>query len=273
MDRQALAPLPPLHRRDVAMQIRGDFFPGVESVAVGTLGGGRVRHSADCNAAVTAAAAANGRIERQSTACAPARPDAVPCALKRQPSNPTLVGMTLTAISLGAAFAALVNSAPRPPEPTAAPFTHAELRRVVAGPADLVALVDAGQTRSSEVRKLLRTLFTRRGFVYMGWSPTLPTGFRGGLQGRVEVTSDGLTCLWIALRPTRANDGLLPIVAHELQHAVEALDAQPASVEAIQRLFAERAAFRHRGVFETREAIEVQLRVFDQLRATRRGAR
>ena len=126
-----------------------------------------------------------------------------------------------------------------------------------------------GQDRSPTFRKLIVELQTRRGFVVLAWNPALPRPLNGALMDRVRTTPDGVVCLWIGLRPTRPDAKLLPVLAHELQHAVEALRSGTPEGASLEPFFSRIAAYRHVSAYETAAALEVQSQVTSELRDAR----
>jgi hypothetical protein len=79
------------------------------------------------------------------------------------------------------------------------------------------------------------------------------------------MTPDGIVCLWVGLRPAREDDRLLAILAHELQHTLEALSSDIAGGESLEAFFSRIAASRHVRGYETADALHVQSRVRREL--------
>jgi bacterioferritin-associated ferredoxin len=135
----------------------------------------------------------------------------------------------------------------------------------------IVALVEQGIARSATFRLLVDTLNASDVIVYV--EPKLnhrpPSGF---LAHRV-VARGPARYLRIAVDLHGADERLIGLVAHELQHAVEVAQAvnvrsSQAMVELFERLAI--GAFCG-GCYETEAALVMQERVLEELRARRPG--
>ena len=167
--------------------------------------------------------------------------------------------MTISIFCAAVALAALH----RVPEAGVSPQ---HLPHVLGGEPALSRLAGVGYDRSPTFRQLIGALQSRRGFIILAWNPALPRPLNGALADRVRVSPDGVAILWVGLRPSRADDRLLPLLAHELQHAVEALDSQTPHGGSLEAFFSQIAVSRHVSGYETAAALEVQARVRTELR-------
>lgn len=167
--------------------------------------------------------------------------------------------MLITALCIAATLLSLSR-------PSNSPLQAGPLPSVLGGEPDLRQLAQIGHDRSPTFRKLITELHARRGFLILGWSSALPRPLNGALMDRVRVTPDGVVCLWVGLRPARPDEKLLPLLAHELQHAVEALKSRTPDRSSLEPFFRRIAAFRHVRGYETAAALEVQSRVRRELR-------
>jgi hypothetical protein len=116
------------------------------------------------------------------------------------------------------------------------------------------------------MRTLLDRIAALNGLIYLSWTPQLPPGVEAALMQRMQRTPDGTKCLWIAIhRRSHLSAALIPVVAHELQHAIEVLESGASSSAEIEGYFRERTNMRSR-VQETREAQRIQQLVERELR-------
>ena len=149
----------------------------------------------------------------------------------------------------------------------------AAARNITGGEDALKTLVLIGDERSETFRELIQELRASRGFVYLGWSPSLPNGLHGALLQRILVTPDGVRCLWLAFKRTKPDQRLIPLIAHELQHAVEALASGGSDAAGLEAFFRRVAHSRHGQAYETAAALKVQALVDRELRKWRAPVR
>ena len=112
----------------------------------------------------------------------------------------------------------------------------------------------------------MREIQSRRGFIILAWSPGLTKPLDAALMDRIRRTPDGVVCLWVGVRPTDASDRLIAVLAHELQHAIEALGSGVPDGGSLEPFF-RRIGFRRVRDFETPAAVEIQSRVARELRS------
>jgi hypothetical protein len=110
--------------------------------------------------------------------------------------------------------------------------------------------------RSPGFRDVLSRLARHDGFVYLHWTPSPLRGLRGALLDKVIVTPSGSRCLFVLVRHTTNRTELAGTIAHELQHAIEALQSGASDAAAVEKHF---RRIGHGGdwVFETDEARSV----------------
>jgi len=146
------------------------------------------------------------------------------------------------------------------------PRTTAEAWRVRGLEPALQALIEKGVSRSRTFRRLVAELGTTDVIVHLR-QQRMPAGFRGFLMHHV-LESNGVRYLRIGIDPRGADGRVIPLIAHELQHALEV-----ARVPAVGRSI-EIATFfdtiadvqcRNTTCSETRAAIAIQAAVRKEL--------
>ena len=148
-------------------------------------------------------------------------------------------------------------------------------RHVRASEPAILALLDAGLSRSATFRSLITTLDESDVIVYIDAKVT-----RQGLGGYLAhqiVARGGSRYLHVAVETKGAQDRLLSLLAHELQHAVEVARAPEAvDSQSVEQLF-DRLAVRFgcggTTCSETQAAKDVERVVREELKAERRSAR
>lgn len=131
-----------------------------------------------------------------------------------------------------------------------------------------------GLDRSPTLRDLVGRLRKWHGIVRVHPALKLSAGLEACLLHQMVITSDGYRVMWVLVRSPETSDYLITLIAHELQHAVEALEAgafDSAGMERAFRRLGERTTpgrVGENGVYETAAADEVQDRVWRELRAT-----
>jgi len=168
--------------------------------------------------------------------------------------------MPISLLCVAAALAALV----RLPDARVSPV---RVPAVLGGEPSLSRLAGVGYARSPTFRMVIDAVESRRGFVILAWSAALPKPLSGALMDRIRMTPDGVAVLWVGLRPARADEALLPLLAHELQHAVEALDSRTSDGRSLEPFFRKIALFQHVRGYESAAALDVQARVRTELRS------
>jgi hypothetical protein len=99
------------------------------------------------------------------------------------------------------------------------------------------ALIEKGVSQSSTFRRLVDTLNASDVIVYI--EPKLSREALGGFLQNDVLARGGYRYLRVALDMHGSPGRVIPILAHELQHAVEVAENPDArSAEALQRLFA-----------------------------------
>ena len=147
-------------------------------------------------------------------------------------------------------------------------------RHVRAAEPRISALIDAGLSGSATFRGLVATLDESDVIVYIERKMTRPN--LGGYLSHQVVARGGYRYLRIAVE-TQGSDGrLVPLLAHELQHAVEVAQTPEArDAEGLVQLFSQRAVLFGCGgrCVETQAAKDVEHVVGGELKAERRSAR
>jgi hypothetical protein len=173
--------------------------------------------------------------------------------LARWTSAATLIPVLVT----GSATDARGQSAEHPPPAVSLAVRCSDAR--------LCALLEDGRAGSPILDALLNQLVRLNGLVYIVWTPTLAPPLEAALLHRIQSTPDGFTCLWIVVhRRNHVARALIPILAHELQHAIEVLESGAATSAEIEARF--RSVAEHGRAHETEAAQQVQERVAGELR-------
>ena len=133
------------------------------------------------------------------------------------------------------------------------------------------SLIDAGLARSTTFRRLVETLDRSDVIVYV--DPKLTRQALGGYLAHNIVVGGGYRYVHVAIDVHGAEGRLLPLLAHELQHAVEVSEHPDVRDSAtIERLFEQLAiAFGCGGTScsETQAAKDVEATVGTELKAAR----
>lgn len=166
--------------------------------------------------------------------------------------------MTISALCL-AALSFVSSLAPDPPRDGPMPS-------VLRGEPALTRLAAIGYDRSPTFRGVMHEIRSRRGVVILAWSPGLTKPLDAALMDRIRRTPDGVVCLWVGVRPTDAGDRLIAVLAHELQHAVEALGSGTPDGGSLEPFF-RRIGYRRVRDYETPAAVEIQSTVAGELRS------
>ena len=139
-------------------------------------------------------------------------------------------------------------------------------RAVRCSDARLCVLLADGRAESPTLDALLNRVVGLKGLVYIAWTPTLASTFEAALLHRIQLTPDGTTCLWIVLhRRNHLSRALLPILGHELEHAIEVLESRATSSADVEGVFS-RIAATHGHAKDTEPAQHVQAQVASELR-------
>jgi hypothetical protein len=162
--------------------------------------------------------------------------------------------------ALMAAIAASPAAAGQTPTPEQAAVMH--LRPTTPAAA---AYLEAGKARSATFRELVAAIEQSDLAVYI---PALPVGSVGQLQ--FVSAAGGLRYVWITVRIQGTDDDVVPILGHELTHAVEIAQApEVKSAAGLLRLY-ERLGRGSKSVvsayFETDNAQRTQAAVAKELR-------
>jgi len=146
-------------------------------------------------------------------------------------------------------------------------------RHVRASEPRILALIDAGLSRSATFRSLVAGLDESDVIVYIDAKFTRES--LGGYLAHDVVVRGGYRYLRIAVDTTGSQDRLVALLAHELQHATEIAQAPDAlDGESLRRVFARLSVqFGCSGTtcYETQAAKDIEHIVGDELKAARRG--
>jgi hypothetical protein len=142
------------------------------------------------------------------------------------------------------------------------------LRHVRATEPKILALIETGLSRSATFRRLVETLDGSDVIVYI--EPKLARHGLGGYLAHSIVVRGGYRYLRIAIDWQGANGRVIPLLAHELQHAVEvstAPDARDATslAAAFERLSVSQGCAGSTSCTETQAAINIELTVREEL--------
>ena len=148
-------------------------------------------------------------------------------------------------------------------------------RHVRAAEPRILALINAGLSRSATFRGLIAALDKSDVIVYI--EPKLARQALGGYLAHNITTAGSYRYLHVAIETAGSAGRLIPLLAHELQHAVEVARAPEAvDSESLERLF-DRLAVRFgcggTTCSETQAAKDVERIVGEELKADRRSAR
>lgn len=120
-------------------------------------------------------------------------------------------------------------------------------------------LVEEGSRRCASVRALLEELGRSDVVVYLDLDPNEPGSLDGSL--RFRAAAGGVRYVRVWLQPRRSDKTLLPLLAHELQHAVEVARApEVTSPEAFVALYAAEGRSGNAGRYETDAAQAMEAR-------------
>lgn len=128
----------------------------------------------------------------------------------------------------------------------------------------LEALRDGAQ-RSITLRTLIRRLEIQQGVVYVTQSVSLSDGRGACLLHRMWGAGE-TRYLRVLVKWGLPSDYLVALVAHELQHAVEVLEAQEVHDSRSMESFFKRIGVHNLGRYETSAALDVQAQVWAELR-------
>lgn len=139
-------------------------------------------------------------------------------------------------------------------------------RHVRATEPRILALIDAGLSRSPSFRALVATLDESDVIVYVG--PKLGRPNLGGYLSHHVVSRGGYRYLRIAIETQGSHGRLVPLLAHELQHAIEIAQSPEArDANRLQLVFAGlNVGCGSMSCYETRAAIAVQADVDRELK-------
>ena len=142
-------------------------------------------------------------------------------------------------------------------------------RHVRASEPRILALIDAGLSRSATFRRLIAALDESDVIVYV--EPKTTRQNLGGYLAHQVVARGSYRYLRIAVDIKGSEGRLVPLVAHELQHAVEVAQSPEAlDADSLQRVFAQLAVkFGCGGTTcsETQAAKDVEHAVSNELKA------
>jgi hypothetical protein len=148
-------------------------------------------------------------------------------------------------------------------------------RHVRASEPRILALIDAGISRSATFSGLIAALEESDVIVYI--EPKLTRQALGGYLAHNITTAGAYRYLHVSIETAGSEGRLIPLLAHELQHAVEVARAPDAvDTESLRQLFVRLAvAFGCAGTTcsETQAAKDVERVVREELKAERRSAR
>lgn len=128
------------------------------------------------------------------------------------------------------------------------------------------AIVSDGCVRSTTFRMLVTTIEQLNGIVYLEQAVKLSQRMDGALLHTVAGSS-ALPILRVLIKTNLSRDYAIAVVAHELQHAAEALHAQRrGNAETMAAFFRSLDKESTTGKYETEEARETAARVLAELR-------
>ncbi len=130
------------------------------------------------------------------------------------------------------------------------------------------AVMDAGLSRSETFRRLVVTLDESNVIVYI--DPKVGRPDLGGYLAHQIVARGGFRYLRIAVDLQGSESHLIPVLAHELQHAIEVAETPEAlDAEGLEQVFIQRALPSGCGhaCYETKMARDVELIVGKELAA------
>ena len=133
------------------------------------------------------------------------------------------------------------------------------------------AILARAVDRSPLVRALVDRLAATNVIIHFGLSHQMPSGVLG--MTRFGASGGGYRFLRISLSPALRDDDAVPIVGHELQHAIEIAESDVAGTADLRRLL-EATGYRMSGtLFETDAARAVEKDVRREMRAWQLAAR
>jgi hypothetical protein len=158
---------------------------------------------------------------------------------------------------------------------TAQDSTSSSHRHVRASEPRILALIDAGLSRSATFRRLVAALDESDVIVYI--EPKTTRQNLGGYLAHQVVARGGYRYLRIAIETKGAEGRLVPLLAHELEHAVEVAQSPEAlDADSLQRVFTQLAVkFGCGGTTcsETQAAKDVEHMVSEELKSRSTEAR
>jgi DNA-binding PadR family transcriptional regulator len=136
-------------------------------------------------------------------------------------------------------------------------------------------LIDVGISQSDTFRRLVRLLDASDVIVYIGPQTTRPA--LGGFLSHSVTTAGGYRYLRLSFTAHGTADRLMPVIAHELQHALEVAQAPEArDAESVEKLF-DRSAMpfgcSSTTCYETRASKDVEDAVRNELKITARQSK
>jgi hypothetical protein len=136
--------------------------------------------------------------------------------------------------------------------------TYPAVRGTDEGIRDMVA---QGVASSPMFALLVTQIREARVIVYVDWSESLPSRLEGALLNQITSTPDGSRIVRVVLKRQPPARRLIPVLAHELQHVIEAVKGAHSLEQTFDTL-----GPRSNGVYETEAAISIQRRVEQELR-------
>jgi hypothetical protein len=137
---------------------------------------------------------------------------------------------------------------------------------------EMTQAIAIGVSTSPTFRRLLERVAALRGIVYLTAKPIVQTEARrvinGTLQHRVTV-SGSYRLLYVTVTPY-SGPRAIAIIAHELQHAIEVLESDATTDQAIVRLFERIGTRAGAQTMETAAALDIQRTVMNELATARR---
>jgi hypothetical protein len=129
-------------------------------------------------------------------------------------------------------------------------------------------LLEEGARRSAAMRELVDEIGRSDVVVYVDLDANEPGSLEGSLQFRAATPDIRYVRVW--LQPRRTDEVLMPVLAHELQHAAEvARAAEVRSAESFRAMYAAVGKSANPGHYETEAAQRVGARVRRELEANR----
>ena len=173
-------------------------------------------------------------------------------------------------VAFGIVFATATGKAGAQPDLAPKPCADREAVPIQLRPLDcrLAAAIAEGLTQSATFRQLVERVGALNGIVYVHLKPYVNPQTKRALDGGLShaVTTAGAHRLLHVMVGAAQGDRPIFILAHELQHAIEVLEAPDVSTEsAVDELFERIGTHAYAGVVETQAALDAERAVRHEL--------